>query len=85
MLVPGGSPIAHHVHTHLAGSAAGIDLFGRSAAGLLDPDAATLVRDIQEELLDERRRLRRMADGYTIGFGPCAGKILPALDDPYKR
>ncbi|WP_109466265.1 fumarylacetoacetase [Albibacillus kandeliae] len=24
-------------------------------------------------------------DGYTIGFGPCAGKILPALDDPYKR
>ncbi|MEO3479498.1 fumarylacetoacetase [Phaeobacter sp. CAU 1743] len=24
-------------------------------------------------------------DGYTIGFGECAGKILPALDDPYKR
>ena len=67
MLVPGGSPIAHHVHTHLAGSAAGIDLFGRSAAGLLDPDAATLVRDIQEELLDERRRLRRMADDLGVG------------------
>lgn len=24
-------------------------------------------------------------DGYTIGFGDCAGTILPALDDPYKR
>lgn len=24
-------------------------------------------------------------DGYTIGFGPCAGKLLPALGDPYAR
>ncbi|WP_212524267.1 fumarylacetoacetase [Actibacterium sp. MT2.3-13A] len=24
-------------------------------------------------------------DGYTIGFGDCVGKVLPALDDPYKR
>lgn len=24
-------------------------------------------------------------DGYTIGFGDCTGKLLPALDDPYKR
>ncbi|CUH66132.1 fumarylacetoacetase [Thalassovita gelatinovora] len=24
-------------------------------------------------------------DGYTIGFGTCVGKVLPALDDPYKR
>ncbi|MCV2894023.1 fumarylacetoacetase [Lentibacter sp. XHP0401] len=23
--------------------------------------------------------------GYTIGFGECAGKLLPALKDPYKR
>lgn len=22
-------------------------------------------------------------DGYTIGFGPCSGKIVPALQDPY--
>ena len=26
-----------------------------------------------------------MGDGYRIGFGACAGKTLPALDDPYKR
>ncbi|WP_300517952.1 fumarylacetoacetase [Aliiroseovarius sp.] len=24
-------------------------------------------------------------DGYQIGFGDCAGTVLPALDDPYKR
>ncbi len=24
-------------------------------------------------------------DGYMIGFGECVGKVLPALDDPYKR
>jgi len=24
-------------------------------------------------------------DGYRVGFGDCSGKILPALDDPYKR
>ena len=24
-------------------------------------------------------------DGYTVGFGACAGKVLAALDDPYAR
>ncbi|MEX0282852.1 MAG: fumarylacetoacetase [Arenibacterium sp.] len=24
-------------------------------------------------------------DGYTIGFGTCTGKLLPALEDPYAR
>ncbi|MEM9277079.1 MAG: fumarylacetoacetase [Pseudomonadota bacterium] len=24
-------------------------------------------------------------DGYNIGFGDCSGKVLPALEDPYKR
>ena len=24
-------------------------------------------------------------DGYTIGFGPCTGTVLPALADPYAR
>jgi fumarylacetoacetase len=24
-------------------------------------------------------------DGYTIGFGDCTGRILPALSDPYAR
>ena len=24
-------------------------------------------------------------DGYTIGFGDCTGRLLPALDNPYQR
>lgn len=24
-------------------------------------------------------------DGYTVGFGSCSGRVLPALNDPYKR
>ena len=24
-------------------------------------------------------------DGYTIGFGDCVGKLLPALENPYER
>ena len=24
-------------------------------------------------------------DGYRIGFGDCAGKVIPALSDPYQR
>ncbi len=66
-LLPGGSPIAHHVHTHLAGSAAGIDLFDRSAGAQLDPEIGTVLRDIHGELLDERRRLRRMALDLGVG------------------
>ncbi|WP_287800441.1 fumarylacetoacetase [Acidiphilium sp.] len=39
-------------------------------------------------LLDgDRVTLRGAAtgDGYTIGFGECAGRLLPALADPYAR
>ncbi len=24
-------------------------------------------------------------DGFRVGFGDCAGTVLPALDDPYAR
>ena len=24
-------------------------------------------------------------EGYTIGFGECSGRVLPALEDPYRR
>ena len=26
-----------------------------------------------------------IGDGYQIGFGPCTGTLLPALDDPFQR
>lgn len=30
-------------------------------------------------------RGRCKGDGYTIGFGDCTGRVIPALADPYKR
>lgn len=30
-------------------------------------------------------RGRAVGDGYIIGFGDCAGTVVPALDDPYAR
>ena len=30
-------------------------------------------------------RGRAQGDGYAIGFGDCAGKVLPALANPYQR
>jgi fumarylacetoacetase len=30
-------------------------------------------------------RGQALGDGYTIGFGDCGGKVIPALADPYKR
>ncbi len=30
-------------------------------------------------------RGKAQGDGYTIGFGDCAGKVIPALTDPYAR
>jgi fumarylacetoacetase len=30
-------------------------------------------------------RGRCIGDGYSIGFGDCAGKVIPALRDPYAR
>ncbi|MEH3032809.1 MAG: hypothetical protein PGN07_01925 [Aeromicrobium erythreum] len=61
------SAIAHYVHVHLAGSAAGIDLFTRSGEGQLDGRIARMVLDIRDELVDERARLQRMADALDVG------------------
>jgi fumarylacetoacetase len=30
-------------------------------------------------------RGQALGDGYTVGFGDCEGKVIPALADPYKR
>ncbi|MCA3447358.1 MAG: fumarylacetoacetase [Rhodobacter sp.] len=30
-------------------------------------------------------RGQALGDGYTVGFGDCRGKVIPALADPYKR
>lgn len=57
------SAIVRYVQTHLAGAGAGIDLFHHAARSLRDHAVRVELRRIHEELLDERRRLRRMLDG----------------------
>lgn len=49
-----------------------IDIGGVSRSFLEDGDTVTL-------------RGAAMADEYQIGFGPCSGRVLPALKDPYAR
>lgn len=54
------------------GGEAPIDIGGVSRSFLENGDTLTL-------------RGAAMADGYRIGFGPCSGRVLPALKDPYVR
>lgn len=56
------SAIAHYIQTHLAGAGAGIDLFSHAAGSVRDHAVRAELRRIRDELLDERRRLRRMLD-----------------------
>lgn len=66
-LLPGGSPLAHHVHLHLAASAATLDLFGRSEGALLDPDTRNVVGEIRGELQEGHRALQSMAAALGVG------------------
>jgi len=59
--------IAYYVHVHLAGAAAGIDLFGRSGRAQTDREIGDVVLQIREQLIDERRSLRAMADRLQVG------------------
>ncbi|CAM3255870.1 hypothetical protein NODU109028_07220 [Nocardioides dubius] len=64
------SPIAHYMQAHLAGAGAGIDLFTQAAGSVRDHAVRAELRRIRDELLDERRRLRRMLD--DLGSGESA-------------
>lgn len=54
---------------------------GKEAIALVDGGERRFIED------NDTLTLRGLArgDGYTIGFGECAGQVLPALADPYKR
>ena len=43
------------------------------------------VRSFIEDNDTLTRRGAALGKGYKIGFGECAGKVVPALADPYKR
>lgn len=56
------SALGHYIQIHLAGAAAGIDLFRISGRRLTDPGSRDVVQAIAVELVDERLRLVKMAE-----------------------
>lgn len=56
--------VARYMQVHLAGAAAGIDLFGLSGRRILDEKISAEVLRIREELVDERERLVRMVNEF---------------------
>lgn len=53
--------LAHYLHIHLAGAAAGIDLFGSGGRAQRDREIGRMVLALREELIEERQQLVRMA------------------------
>ncbi|SMP34569.1 fumarylacetoacetase [Shimia sagamensis] len=54
---------------------------GRKPFTLVSGETRTFIEDGDTMTL----RANAKGDGFTIGFGDCAGEILPALDDPFTR
>lgn len=60
------SAIAAYLQTHLAGSRAGVDLFGRSAKAQFDPAIGQALREIQREVIAEREQLQQIMDLFDV-------------------
>ena len=54
---------------------------GREPIRLATGQARSFIEDYDTLTLRGHAR----GDGYTIGFGDCTGRVLPALPDPYAR
>jgi fumarylacetoacetase len=54
---------------------------GKEPISLADGSERRFIEDYDTLTL----RGRAHGDGYTIGFGECAGQVLPAMADPYAR
>lgn len=66
---------------HSRGSLLELSWGGREPIALADGGVRTFIADNDTLIL----RGAAHGDGYTIGFGECAGKVLPALKDPFAR
>ncbi|WP_110205262.1 hypothetical protein [Nocardioides daejeonensis] len=59
--------LARYVRTHLAGSNAGVRLFAHSGRRQQDPEIGDVVREIGEQLVEERDYLQHLADRLGPG------------------
>lgn len=54
---------------------------GQQPIELSSGEVRSFLEDGDEVILEGAAR----GDGFTVGFGSCKGRVLPALKDPYKR
>ncbi|MGI9509263.1 MAG: fumarylacetoacetase [Geminicoccaceae bacterium] len=66
---------------HNRGSFLELSWGGKEPLSLKGGETRSFLEDGDIATLEGKAR----GDGYTIGFGTCSGKILPALTDPYAR
>lgn len=59
--------LGQYMQVHLAGAAAGIDLFHISGSRITDAETRRAVQEMHAELVDERQRLVRMAESVGAG------------------
>jgi fumarylacetoacetase len=74
-----GSGTISGAEKHMRGSLLELSWGGKEPVRLAGGATRSFIED------NDTLTLRGAAkgDGYTVGFGECAGRLLPALDDPY--
>lgn len=58
--------LSAYLQTHLAGSRAGVDLFGRSAGGQMDKDVGAALHAMREEVVSERDALQAIMASLDV-------------------
>ncbi|WP_136443942.1 fumarylacetoacetase [Pacificoceanicola onchidii] len=76
-----GSGTISGVEKHQRGALLEITWGGKDPITLDSGETRTFIEDGDTLTL----RGGAVGDGYRVGFGSCTAKVLPALDDPYKR
>jgi hypothetical protein len=71
------SHLARYLRTHLAGSTAGVHLFDRAAGEHAEP-AASVIRRIHGELVEERVALRTMMSAVGVHENPVLNLVAGA-------
>lgn len=76
----GSGTISGH-EKHQRGSLLELSWGGREPFKLDNGETRSFIEDGDTLTLSANAR----GDGYTVGFGPCSGTVLPAHEDPYAR
>lgn len=76
-----GSGTISGAEKHERGSLLELSWGGKEPVELTGGETRSFIEDNDSIIMSGAAK----ADGYTIGFGDCIGKVLPALKNPYER